>query len=71
METLADIFEALQLDPFAPFLETHKLKGKFIGHWACSGGYDLRIVFIFVESETKNSEDDILLLNIGTHDEVY
>jgi len=68
-----DIAEALRLlvvNPFAPQLETHKLKGKLSGSWACSVGYDLRIVFDFVKAE-KGSADDILLLAIGTHDEVY
>jgi len=50
--------------------ETHKLKGKLSGSWACSAGYDLRIVFDFVKAE-KDKDDDILLLAIGTHDEVY
>ncbi len=57
-------------EPFAPHLETHKLKGKLSGSWACTVGYDLRIVFDFVKSE-KQKEDDILLLEIGTYDEVY
>ena len=68
-----DIAEALGLlvvNPFAPQLETHKLKGKLSGSWACSAGYDLRIVFDFVKAE-KDTEDDIFLLAIGTHDEVY
>ncbi len=68
-----DIEETLRLlakDPFVPQLETHKLKGKLSGSWACSAGYDLRIVFDFVKSE-KQEEDDILLMEIGTHDEVY
>jgi len=56
--------------PFAPQLETHKLKGKLSGSWACSAGYDLRIVFDFVKAE-KDSVGNILLLAIGTHDEVY
>ncbi len=55
---------------FAPQLETHKLKGKLSGSWACSAGYDLHIVFDFVKAE-KDTEDDIFLLAIGTHDEVY
>ena len=68
-----DIAEALDLlvvNPFAPQLETHKLKGKLSGSWACSAGYDLRIVFDFVKAG-KDTEDDIFLLAIGTHDEVY
>jgi mRNA-degrading endonuclease YafQ of YafQ-DinJ toxin-antitoxin module len=68
-----DIEETLGLltkDPFVPQLEAHKLKGKLLGSWACSVGYGLRIVFDFVKSE-EQEEDDILLLEIGTHDEVY
>lgn len=60
----------LQQDAFAPSLETHKLKGKLAGLWACSVGYDLRIVFDFVKNEGQQ-EDDIQLLEIGSHDEVY
>jgi len=68
-----DIEQTLRLlikDPFLPQLETHKLKGKLLGSWACSAGYDLRIVFDFVKSKTQK-EDDIFLIEIGTHDEVY
>jgi addiction module RelE/StbE family toxin len=68
-----DIEKTLRLlvkDPFAPQLETHKLKGKLSGSWACSVGYNLRILFDFVKSE-KQKEDDILLIEVGTHDEVY
>jgi addiction module RelE/StbE family toxin len=68
-----DIEKALRLlveDPFASQLETHKLKGKLSGSWACKVGYDLRIVFDFVKSEGQK-EEDILLLEIGSHDEVY
>ena len=67
-----NIKETLNLlveDPFLPQLETHKLKGKLEGSWACSAGFDLRIVFDFVKGEGK--EDDIFLTGIGSHDEVY
>jgi len=57
-------------DPFNPKLETHKLKGKLSGTWACSAGYDLRVIFDFVREKGKK-EDDIFLIEIGTHDEVY
>lgn len=60
----------LTADPFVPELETHKLKGVLAGSWACSAGYDLRIVFDFVK-EGRGTEDAILLLDIGSHDEVY
>jgi mRNA-degrading endonuclease YafQ of YafQ-DinJ toxin-antitoxin module len=58
----------LSEDAFHPRLKTHKLKGDLDGVWACSGGYDLRILFEFVEHEEAEA---ILLLTIGTHDEVY
>ena len=62
--------ELLQQDPFLPQLASHKLKGKLSGAWACSAGYDLRILFEFVKS-TEAQEDDIFLVALGTHDEVY
>ncbi len=65
-KTLNDLTE----DPFLPQLETHKLKGKLSGSWGCSVGYDLRIVFDFVANEDQG-EDNIFLIDIGTHDEVY
>lgn len=67
---IEETLRVLEKYPFASQLETHKLKGKLSGSWACSVGYDLRIVFDFVKSGKQN-EDDIFLLEIGTHDEVY
>ena len=67
----SNVREALQLlsaDAFDPRLKTHKLTGDLQDAWACSAGYDLRIVFEFVQSGDK---DVILLLTMGTHDEVY
>ena len=66
-----DIRAALELlaeDAFHPQLRTHKLKGKLKGSWACSAGYDLRIVFKYVQHEETEA---ILLETVGTHDEVY
>ncbi|MHB9011047.1 MAG: type II toxin-antitoxin system RelE/ParE family toxin [Ignavibacteriaceae bacterium] len=60
----------LQQDPFLPKLKTHKLKGILEDNWACYVDYDLRIVFDFVKSKATN-ETEILLMNIGSHDEVY
>ncbi|BAY27821.1 hypothetical protein NIES2100_76470 [Calothrix sp. NIES-2100] len=60
----------LTVDPFDPLLQTHKLKGKLSGAWACSVEYDCRIVFNFVENP-DSGEEDIVLIDIGTHDEVY
>ena len=65
---LASALELLAADCFHPRLKTHKLKGELEGSWACSAGYDLRIVFNFVEYEGSEA---ILLLTVGTHEEVY
>jgi len=58
----------LSLDAFHSRLRTHKLRGELEGSWACSAGYDLRIVFRFVQYEGAEA---ILLETIGTHDEIY
>ena len=60
--------EALAEDAFQPTMKTHKLKGELAGSWACSVGYDLRIVFEFIQHEGAEA---ILLQTVGTHDEVY
>ena len=65
---LQSALELLAVDCFHPRLKTHKLKGELDGSWACSAGYDLRIVFDFVEYEGSEA---ILLLTVGTHEEVY
>jgi addiction module RelE/StbE family toxin len=67
---IQSVLQLLSENAFAPKLETHKLRGKLKGYWSCTAAYDLRIVFAFTKS-LVNTEDDILLVNIGTHDEVY
>jgi addiction module RelE/StbE family toxin len=52
-------------NPFFPQLRTHKLSGKLAGQWAFSVDNDCRIVFEFV------GEDRVLLIDVGSHDEVY
>ncbi len=67
-----EVEETLKLliqDPFIPQLETHKLKGKLSGSRSCSIGYNFRIIFDFVGNKQK--ENDIFLITIGAHDEVY
>lgn len=58
----------MESDIFHPKLRTHKLKDKDPEEWSCRVAYDLRIVFRFVNDE---SEKAILLLTVGTHDEIY
>ncbi len=59
---------ALAEDAAAPFLRSHKLHGELNGSWACSAGYDLRVVFAFVEHDGAEA---VVLESVGTHDEVY
>jgi addiction module RelE/StbE family toxin len=65
---LQEALEGLASDASHPRLRTHKLKGDLEGCWACTAGYDLRIVFRFVQHEGAEA---ILLESVGTHEEVY
>ena len=67
-QDLQATLELLAQDAFDPRLKTHKLTGDLQGIWACSGAYDLRILFEFTQHE---GAEVILLLTMGTHDEVY
>ena len=53
-----------------PRLKTHHLSGQLSGLHACSVGYDCRIVFA-KQNHPKTGAESLLLVNIGTHDEVY
>ncbi len=57
-------------DVFSPQLKTHSLQGKLLGLKACSCGYNSRILFS-IEVAQNNQEEVIILLDIGTHDQVY
>jgi mRNA-degrading endonuclease YafQ of YafQ-DinJ toxin-antitoxin module len=65
---LETVLRLLSEDAFHPQLRTHKLKGKLFGSWACSAGYDLRVVFQFTR---HGGQEAILLEAVGLHDEVY
>jgi addiction module RelE/StbE family toxin len=69
-ETAASIeavLEQLSADAAHPSLRTHKLRGPLAGCWACSVGYDLRVVFEYAQ---HGGAEAILLLALGTHDQV-
>ena len=53
-----------------PELQTHTLTGPLEGLLASSCGYDCRIVFYF-SPNPKTRKEEIVLTNVGTHDEVY
>jgi len=59
-------WEAMNLfseNPFNRNLRTHKLTGKLSDSWAID--YDCRVIFKFL------AENKVLLVDIGSHDEVY
>jgi mRNA-degrading endonuclease YafQ of YafQ-DinJ toxin-antitoxin module len=58
--------ELLELNPFHPSLRLHSLKGRLAGLSSVSINLSYRIVIeLIIEG------DQILLVNIGKHDEVY
>jgi addiction module RelE/StbE family toxin len=69
LSRIEQTLQQLSEDPFHPSLRTHKLKGDLSGRWACSIDYSNRILFKFVQ--TPDLGEEILLLTLGSHDQVY
>ncbi len=67
---IRQVLTQLTQDPFHPSLRTHKLSGDLSDVWSCSVDYKLRILFEFMD-DPNSSEQAILLLNLGSHDDVY
>ncbi|GJD20133.1 hypothetical protein RIVM261_050890 [Rivularia sp. IAM M-261] len=65
-----NILQLLTQDPFDSSLHTHRLKGDLDGLWSCSIDYDNRILFEFV-TNLDSGEEEIFLLTLGSHDDVY
>lgn len=53
-----------------PRLKTHHLGGQLAGLHACSAGYDCRIVFA-KQKHPKTGTEVLLLIDVGSHEEVY
>jgi mRNA-degrading endonuclease YafQ of YafQ-DinJ toxin-antitoxin module len=51
-------------------LKTHHLSGQLKGLHACSVSYDCRIVFSR-QKHPKTGAEVLLLINLGSHEEVY
>ena len=64
------ILELLVKNPYNPIIKSHKLKGKLDGLWARWVEYDCRIIYT-IKSKNNSEEELIVLIDIGTHDEVY
>jgi mRNA-degrading endonuclease YafQ of YafQ-DinJ toxin-antitoxin module len=61
----AETFEALKRDPFQPSLGLHRLTGKLAGCHSVRLTYSYRVTLTLLISE-----HEIILLDIGSHDEV-
>ncbi|MBU4076462.1 MAG: type II toxin-antitoxin system mRNA interferase toxin, RelE/StbE family [Euryarchaeota archaeon] len=59
--------ELFVTDPFHPSLKTHSLSGVLKGSWSLRINYEQRLNFKFLDKEKKK----VLLIDIGTHKEVY
>ena len=53
-----------------PRLKTHHLSGPLAGLHACSVAYDCRIVFAR-QKHAKTGAEVLVLVNLGSHEEVY
>lgn len=62
----ATILRELENDPFQPQLKYHQLGGNLKGIQAISITYSYRITLTIVVSDKE-----IILLDVGSHDEVY
>ena len=64
--TVYEVLKQLSEDPFEPSLRLHNLSGRLKGKQAVSVTYAYRIVLC-----VEIVEHEIILHNIGSHDEVY
>ena len=65
-ERIYKTLHILENNPYHPSLRLHKLKGNLKDYYSVSISMNYRIVLDFVITEKE-----ILLLDIGPHDEVY
>lgn len=67
-EKISSVLKIMSDDPFHPKLRTHKLHGKLNHLFASSIDYEYRLIFSINVVEEAPS---IILIDIGSHDEVY
>ena len=58
------LIDRLAVSPFDPRNKTHKLGGRLRAFWGAYITWSYRIVFLL-------GDERIVLINIGSHDEVY
>ena len=59
-------FELLEADPHHPNLKLHRFHGQLDGLWAARVTQRIRLILTI-----DHEEQEIILLDIGSHDEVY
>jgi addiction module RelE/StbE family toxin len=65
--TFKDKMELFVNNPFHPSLRTHSLSGILKELWSLRITYEYRLIFKFIGKRKKK----VLLIHIGTHQEVY
>ncbi len=65
-EKVKELIEVFQENPHNPELDNHALHGKQKGQRSISVGGDMRIIFV-----EENNYETVVLLNVGTHNQVY
>jgi len=63
--------DKLRENPYDPSIKTHKLSGKLVAMLACSCGYNCRILFTIEKDLHIPDLENIVLYDIGTHNDVY
>ena len=66
IEKYEHVVDTLSMNPFHPSLRLHALSGDLKGFHAISLTYDYRVILELIIQDQK-----IILVDIGSHDEVY
>ena len=66
IERYKKVLRLLELNPNHPSLRLHKLKGKFSDKYSVSITMNYRIILTFTIVK-----DEIVLIDIGAHDDIY
>ena len=66
VQKFKQMVQNLENDPFEPSLKLHKLQGNLAKFHAVRLTYEYRIVLVVMMVD-----EQIILVDIGTHDEVY
>ena len=69
-DKISEVLELLASDYLNPLLKSHKLSGQLDGLWSCSVAYDCRIIYT-LKQDSDTQEEMIVVVDIGSHDEVY